>query len=123
MNRAEKSRQYYLNNKEHIQACNRLYKINNKEKIKITSKLWSQTPDGIKSHTISNWVARGLIETDDYTYDSLYETYLYHSNCELCDVELTKDKYHTKTTKCMDHSHETNIFRNIVCHSCNIKRH
>ena len=75
-----------------------------------------------KSDTIYNWKKRGLIETDDYTYDSLYDCYMTTTDCQLCEVELTIDKKRTSTTKCMDHSHETNIFRNIVCHSCNMKQ-
>jgi hypothetical protein len=61
------------------------------------------------------------IETEQYTYDELYEAYLYCGYCENCDVKLTKDRYNTPTTKCMDHDHKTGIFRNILCNSCNIK--
>ena len=55
-------------------------------------------------------------------YDKLYEYYLNCKNCENCNIELTVDKRNTPTTKCMDHSHITGQFRNILCGSCNIKR-
>jgi len=76
-----------------------------------------------KRTTISNWIKRGVIETDQYTYDELYEAYLYHPDCEFCGVTLTMgDRYNTPTSKSLDHDHETGVFRNILCHSCNIKR-
>ena len=71
---------------------------------------------------ISKWIARGLIETDQYTYYELYEAYYYQGYCEVCDVKLTIDRYNTATTKMMDHDHETGIFRNVLCLACNSKR-
>ena len=84
----------------------RIYRLMNQEKV-------------LRCNRIANWKRRGLIETDYYTYDSLYEIYLTHTNCELCNVELTVDKKRTKTTKCMDHDHSTGIFRFILCQCCN----
>tara|TARA_R110000772_G_scaffold77461_2_gene166809 strand:+ start:50 stop:376 length:327 start_codon:yes stop_codon:yes gene_type:complete len=107
MDRKEYDRQYYLNNKE---------------KIKQQQKAYRKTPAGKRIATKQNWKQQGLIETEDYTYDSLYDRYLVHTNCDLCDVELTVGRYNTATTKCMDHDHVTRIFRNFVCHSCNTKR-
>ena len=95
-----------------------------KNKKRMNTKKWREThpKDYHKSSMISKWKKRGLIETDDYTYESLYDCYMTTTHCELCEVELSIDKKRTSTTKCMDHSHETNIFRNIVCHSCNTKQ-
>jgi len=52
-------------------------------------------------------------------FEEIYERYLTTTYCDLCKVELTDGKIRTKTTKCMDHSHITGEFRNIVCMSCN----
>jgi len=84
-------------------------------------KEWYQSSVGQKSILISKWRQRGLIETDQYTFDELYEIYLYHTNCEECEVELTTGK-RCSTSKCLDHDHETGKFRNILCHTCNVKR-
>ena len=61
----------------------------------------------------------GLIHND---YDELYEKYINTEYCELCNVNLTEDKRTTKTTRCLDHDHQTGLLRNIVCHCCNVKR-
>jgi hypothetical protein len=98
------------------------YREKNRDKKKEYMKQYKQTPFGKKSRIISDWKKRGLIETEQYTYDELYEAYLYCGYCENCDVKLTKDRYNTLTTKCMDHDHKTGIFRNILCNSCNVKR-
>ena len=84
-------------------------------------KEYYNTYFGKKSNTISRWRQRGVIETDYYTYDELYEAYLYHPDCEECGVTLTTGK-RCSTSKCLDHDHTTGIFRNILCHRCNTKR-
>ena len=109
-------------NKEDKKAYDKKYRENNKEHIRQRVKAYHKTPTAIKSKKISEWRFIGVIETEQYTFDELYETYLYHTNCEECDVELTTGRFITKTTKCLDHDHETGKFRDILCHSCNVKR-
>ena len=87
----------------------------NKEK----AKAYREDPDGIKSKRISHWKGRGVICDD---WDVLYERYLNTEFCEDCKCKLTEDRYNTKTTRCLDHDHNTGLFRNVVCNSCNIKR-
>ena len=96
----------------------RQYNLNNKEQ----QKEYKQSNKGVKSNRISNWKKRGII-TDDY--EALYDHYLQTSFCDFCRVELTYDKTTTATTKCCDHDHtitDAPNFRNILCHSCNVKR-
>ena len=73
-----------------------------------------------KSHkrkTIYKWKSRGLNETDEFI-EELYNRYILASRCELCDKEFISSQ-----DREMDHSHTTFKFRNIVCTSCNNKKH
>ena len=101
--------------KEH----NRKYRENNKEKILENKRKYNQTDAGKKSRRISEWKRMG-VECDDW--DVLYEYFINCKNCEECNIELTVDKRTTPTTRCLDHDHETNQFRNVVCNRCNLKR-
>tara|TARA_R110000803_G_scaffold188784_2_gene251252 strand:- start:4908 stop:5324 length:417 start_codon:yes stop_codon:yes gene_type:complete len=98
-----------------------LDKPDNKERVRLYQKEYRKTPQCKKSNMISHWKGRGLKESPDYTYSSLYDIYLIHSNCELCNVVLTTGT-RTNRTKCMDHDHETGLFRNILCMDCNLRR-
>ena len=78
------------------------------------AKKWGATPKGKKSRTISGWKLQGLIGD----YDEIYERYMNTTNCDLCNVLLTKERK-SGNQKHMDHCHRTNLFRNIVCMRCN----
>tara|TARA_R110001606_G_C15072813_1_gene616243 strand:+ start:107 stop:577 length:471 start_codon:yes stop_codon:yes gene_type:complete len=109
------NKQYNIDNKEHIREKRKkyapIYYQTNKEKL----KQYSLSEIGIKSRIIVGWKRNGLIELEGvYTYESLYEYYLSISHCEVCETKF-KDSY----DKCMDHCHETNIFRWVLCRSCN----
>ena len=65
-----------------------------------------------KYNMIYDWKRRGLICDD---YNALYETYIGTAECQHCQIEFTK-----KNKRCLDHSHETGLFRKIVCHRCNV---
>ena len=108
---------HYEANREELLAKQKAYHQSPEGKEKI--KEWRETPEGKKSQRIRKWKSYGLI-CDDYS--ALYEKYVNTTNCENCDIELTIDRYNTSTTRCMDHSHETGLFRNVLCQSCNIKR-
>jgi len=124
----EKSRRYYLNNKEIIAKKARQkyldnrqkrlekqnqYNLDNKEKL----KEYQQSPEGKKSSRISNWKTRGLIWDTQQEIDEIYNRWLISKRCEACDEEYTETNW-----KCMDHIHEDGIygkFRNILCNRCN----
>ena len=76
-----------------------------------------KTEAGKKSQRISRWKNIG-IKSDDY--NSLYEYYLSVKNCEECNIELVEGC--KSNSRCLDHDHETGIFRNVLCISCNSKR-
>ena len=81
-------------------------------------KEYRQTEAGIKSYRISNWKTIG-VKHDDYS--SLYNYYLNCEKCENCSIEFIEGNYGANK-KCLDHDHETGLFRNVLCNRCNIKR-
>ena len=101
------------NREEIIKYVKGWRKLNN-EKI----KEWVQSEKGKKSCKISSWKHIGVISDD---FDVLYEKYITTNNCENCDIELVSGTG-LSNKKHLDHSHETNLFRNILCGNCNIKR-
>jgi hypothetical protein len=105
--------------KEQLRLASKKWYEKNREKRIKQKKKYNQTEEGIKSRRISHWKSSGLICDD---YNELYNHYLKNVFCDYCKIKLTYDKNNTSTTKCMDHCHETGLFRNILCHSCNIKR-
>ena len=106
---------YRETNKERKKA----YYEKNKEKIKAYNKVYDQTPAGKKARRTRIWKSRGVICDD---FDALYEQYINTLLCEECEVELTEDKVITPTTRCLDHCHETHLFRNVLCNACNVRR-
>ena len=112
--REQYDRNYREKNKEKIKQKDKDYRERNKEKI----KEYRQTPQGKKSHIISNWKSSGLKETKE-KIEELYEIYTTIKFCEACDIELTRSGKHSATDICLDHCHTTGRFRLMLCRSCN----
>jgi len=87
------------------------YREKNKESIKQQKREYNQTPQGKKCKTIGDWKHLGL-KLYGYTYDEVYEYYMDTTHCEVCNKDITN-------RKCMDHCHDTGIFRWVLCCSCN----
>ena len=111
----ERDRKYYQNNKEEKKE----YREKNKEKIKEyyennkkKRKEYRLSPSGKKSETICKWKQRGLIHDN---YEELYDKYLNTTECEICKYVFDNTNW-----RCLDHDHETNLFRQILCFKCNV---
>ena len=104
---------YYEANKEKIAKHKKAYREKKHEKIAEYQKAYNQTPAGKKSLTIGQWKYTGLIHDD---YDTLYETYLQTTNCDVC-----KSTFKDTFDRCMDHDHSNGLFRQFLCRACNTR--
>ena len=111
----ESGKKYREQNPEKVKQ----YREENKEKIKELQLRWDRSSAGKKSNNISNWKNNyGLQETPE-EMDRIYELRETQELCSSCDVKLTRTGKRISTDACLDHSHETNRFRQICCKKCN----
>ena len=89
------------------------YKNNRDRKIE-----YNQSTNGKKSSALTRWKKHGLHETQE-ELDRIYELYLNQELCNACDVKLTRNGDNDPTQAVLDHDHDTNRFRHIICRSCN----
>ena len=83
-----------------------------------SNKKYAKTESGKRSNKISDWRRRGLVCNEYEDYVTIYYHYLATTTCEKCNIEFTEGN--TKYRKCLDHNHNTGLFRNILCNSCNV---
>jgi len=88
-----------------------------KEEKKIYNAWYRQTPKGKMNNKISHWKCNGLVCVSRDDYELVYFTWLHSERCEECNKPYT-----TKNCKCMDHCHDTGVFRNILCNPCNVNK-
>ena len=97
--------------KEYMKEYMKDYYKKNKEKMNNQRKINRQTEKGIKLNRIQNWKTYGVIHDD---FDALYTHYINTTECNVCKCNFTD-----KNVRCLDHDHNTGLFRYVLCNSCN----
>ncbi len=104
-------KEWRAKNREKVAEHKKTYSDNNKDKLSKYLKQYRQTPAGKKSETVSKWKQRGLIHDD---YCALYDSYLEATHCNAC-----KSEFKDSRDRCLDHDHNTGLFRQFLCQACN----
>ena len=110
--------------KEETKLYMKEYYQKNKEKIAKYSKEYKQSKKAKMNDKISNWKRKpkngyGLICESRDEYEYIYDRWL---NSEMCEEPKCNKEYSENNIKTMDHCHDTGLFRDIICNSCNVKR-
>ena len=66
-----------------------------------------------QGNSIRTWIKYGIISDD---YKKLYYYHMSINNCQLCNVLFDKT---FKNQRCLDHDHNTGLYRKTLCRSCN----
>tara|TARA_R110002124_G_scaffold80331_1_gene212673 strand:- start:144 stop:482 length:339 start_codon:yes stop_codon:yes gene_type:complete len=91
------------------------YRAKKKEELKIYNAEYHQTYKGKRTAMKSKWKCRGLICEDP---DALFDFWWNATNCDKCNIVFEGIG---NNRKCMDHDHNTGLFRYFLCHKCNVK--
>ena len=79
---------------------------------------YAKTDNGKKLISINRWKQYGVKHNN---FDDLYKIWKEATNCADCDVVFVEGNK-GNNRKCLDHDHTTGLFRDIICHKCNIHR-
>ena len=66
-----------------------------------------------KTQSINNWKRYG-VKSDNY--EKLYNHHMSIMNCQLCNIKFDDT---IKNQRCLDHNHQTGLYRKTLCRSCN----
>ena len=81
-----------------------------KEVDRLNHAIYIQTDKGKKKARMKQWKFRGCINITDEIYD-------YYDKCSKCDI--CGKEFSSVYDKCLDHDHNTGLYRNVLCKSCN----
>jgi len=80
---------------------------------------YNKSDKGQKSQRIRKWKFSGVKHPN---MNELHDVWKAATNCADCEVILAESGINGSNRKCLDHDHETGLFRDIVCNTCNTKR-
>jgi hypothetical protein len=115
-NHKERCKKYYYEN--HETELQKRTELRQNEEYKLMMEKYRQSEAGKKSARISCWKQVG-VKSDDY--DMIYDEWKNTTHCEECSIELIEGNK-GENRKVLDHDHKTGLFRNILCHRCNVIR-
>jgi len=118
--RQKQIKEYNKKNKEKQMEYRREWNKKNKEKIAGYDKKYQQGNPYMSKK--NKWIHMGIKLKPNEDWESVYLFYITCEYCEQCGVRLTTEQKITKTRRTLDHDHSTGFIRNILCHSCNVKR-
>ena len=114
---AEYIKEYERKNKERLIEYRKEYYMDNREqKIEYNkqySKEYRKTYNGDRTNKITKWKSRGVINED---FDTLYDLFINTDKCMYCEKVFVDS-----VDRCLDHDHETGLYRAVLCRSCNVK--
>jgi hypothetical protein len=106
---------YYKNHEESLKKA---AEQRNTEARQEYMKEFRKSENGLRANKISKWKQAGVQHPD---FDELYKLFKETKVCADCDIILVEGNKGANR-KCLDHDHETGLFRDIICHKCNIIR-
>jgi len=108
---------WYEKNKERERAKQRERdRLRYNERKEYVLKWAEQNPH---TNKIATWKRQAIKLRPNEDWLSIWFYYELCENCEICNIQLTKDRFNKSTTKCLDHDHSTGFIRKIICHKCN----
>ena len=108
------NKKYRDTHKQQIKAKDKIYRETHYEHELLRQRNWKNlTYFGKKKNIIDAWKRSGLIhENMKELYDNLY---IITNNCNVCNCIFSPGN-----RRCLDHDHDTGLFRQILCNNCNI---
>ena len=107
MTRQEYSKTYYLNNRDKVKEKNKTYRSSNKEELRLKAKE-RNTPAYLKDIVLRNKYG---IDLD--IYNKMFQEQ--EGRCAICG----RHQSDFKLALAVDHCHETNKVRSLLCPNCN----
>ena len=105
-------------NEQHEQMLEKAKAYRNTEERKQYMKEFRASEEGKRSACTTRWKKSGVKHDN---FDELYKIYVETKVCADCNVILVEGNK-GNNHKCLDHDHTTGLFRDIICHKCNIHR-
>lgn len=111
---------YNKRNRDHLLEIRRFkYHTDPKSKVKEQNKEYSKkTRDNSERYRqLKNNHLKRKYKIDIHEYDRMLE--LQNNKCAICEIEFTENKSFWNRP-CVDHCHQTNKVRGILCRQCNV---